>query len=246
MFVGGFLSRNLGLRPALLASEIGLALPALLAVAVLRGTWSEALGLQAIPRRFVVLSLLAGAAFWARQPRPLRAAVHGLAPAAGLPRGLPAPPRRAPPLGSVRRPALGGRHRLGAGRLRGAALPRRRPAGAPSTARRSRVRSSDRPPSSASSTSTSRPPGGRSIGSPSPSPSAWASVFSASGRARSFPRSWRTPFSTRSLSWRSPSPRTRRRASPTRALCSASRSSLGGIVAAALVIKRIDSPQASS
>lgn len=65
MLACGFLSRNLGLRPALLLSEVGLALPALLAVALLQGTWAEALGLQAIPRRIVVLSLLAGAAFWA-------------------------------------------------------------------------------------------------------------------------------------------------------------------------------------
>jgi membrane protease YdiL (CAAX protease family) len=65
MFVAGFLSRNLGLRPALLASEVGLALPALLAVALLRGTWSEALGLRPISGKVAALSLLAGAAFWA-------------------------------------------------------------------------------------------------------------------------------------------------------------------------------------
>ena len=65
MLGGGSLSRSLGLRPALLASEVGLALPALLAVALLGGTWSEALGLRRISGRVVALSLLAGAAFWA-------------------------------------------------------------------------------------------------------------------------------------------------------------------------------------
>jgi membrane protease YdiL (CAAX protease family) len=65
MFAGGFLSRNLGLRPALLVSEIGLALPAVLALALLRGAWGEALTLRAISRKEIVLSLLAGAAFWA-------------------------------------------------------------------------------------------------------------------------------------------------------------------------------------
>jgi membrane protease YdiL (CAAX protease family) len=61
----GLLSRNLGLRPALLASEVGLALPAFLAVGLLRGPWSDALALHAIPRKVILLSLLAGAAFWA-------------------------------------------------------------------------------------------------------------------------------------------------------------------------------------
>jgi membrane protease YdiL (CAAX protease family) len=64
MLACGLMARNQGLRPALLASEIGLAFPALLAVGLLRGTWVDALGLQAIPRRLVLLSLLAGAAFW--------------------------------------------------------------------------------------------------------------------------------------------------------------------------------------
>ncbi len=64
MFLGGFLSRGLGLRPALVASEVGLALPALMAVALVRATWGKALGLRRIRGRLTALSLAAGAAFW--------------------------------------------------------------------------------------------------------------------------------------------------------------------------------------
>ena len=64
MFMAGFLSRGLGLRLGLMASELALPLPALLAVAALRGTWSEGLGLRRVSARTVGLSLVAGAAFW--------------------------------------------------------------------------------------------------------------------------------------------------------------------------------------
>ncbi|MFI5184638.1 MAG: CPBP family intramembrane glutamic endopeptidase [Vicinamibacteria bacterium] len=65
MILAGVLSRGLGLRPALTASEVALALPALVAVALVKaGTWEGALGLRRISLRLIGLSLAAGVAFW--------------------------------------------------------------------------------------------------------------------------------------------------------------------------------------
>ncbi len=59
-----YLARALGLRPALLVSEILLAAPALVIVLALEGPFAERLGLRPMSRRTVLLSLVAGATLW--------------------------------------------------------------------------------------------------------------------------------------------------------------------------------------
>jgi len=64
-FAAPTLLHSWGMRGFLAASSILLALPAALAVAALHGrTWREALALDAVPRRTVLLSVLLGAALW--------------------------------------------------------------------------------------------------------------------------------------------------------------------------------------
>ena len=64
MMGAGLLSRNLGLRPALLVSELFLSLPALLALFLFRVPIAEGLALRRPDGPTTLLSLLAGAAFW--------------------------------------------------------------------------------------------------------------------------------------------------------------------------------------
>lgn len=64
MLTAGLTLRNQGLRPVLLASELCLALPGLLCLALFRLPILTALALRPVDRRTVLLSLGAGAAFW--------------------------------------------------------------------------------------------------------------------------------------------------------------------------------------
>jgi membrane protease YdiL (CAAX protease family) len=63
MATTGVITARLGLRPMLVASEIALAAPALLAMLIPR--WRPAVGLRAVPWRILVLGLASGAALWA-------------------------------------------------------------------------------------------------------------------------------------------------------------------------------------
>jgi len=65
MLVCGSAAGRLGLRPALLISEMGLAMPALFALALLPGTWGDALALRRLSGKIALVSLAAGGAFWA-------------------------------------------------------------------------------------------------------------------------------------------------------------------------------------
>jgi len=62
--MGVALSLGLGLRPALVAAELSLALPALVALALVPAPWGTALSLRRIPGRLTAVSLAAGVAFW--------------------------------------------------------------------------------------------------------------------------------------------------------------------------------------
>ena len=64
MFTAGGLVGSQGLRPLLLASEFGLALPGLFTLALFRIPIVRALALRPIDRRTIFLSLGAGACFW--------------------------------------------------------------------------------------------------------------------------------------------------------------------------------------
>jgi membrane protease YdiL (CAAX protease family) len=63
-FAQFYLARTLGLRPALLVSEVLLAMPAMGMVLAMGGPVAERLGLRAMGRRTVLLSLAAGATLW--------------------------------------------------------------------------------------------------------------------------------------------------------------------------------------
>lgn len=63
MATTGALTVRLGLRPMLVASEIALASPALLAILIPQ--WRPAMGLRAVPSRVLLLGLASGAALWA-------------------------------------------------------------------------------------------------------------------------------------------------------------------------------------
>jgi membrane protease YdiL (CAAX protease family) len=65
MLAAGLTFRNQGLRPVLLASELCLALPGLLSLALFRVPILTALAIRPVDRRTVLLSLGAGAGFWA-------------------------------------------------------------------------------------------------------------------------------------------------------------------------------------
>jgi membrane protease YdiL (CAAX protease family) len=58
------LTRSLGLRPMLVASEVGLVLPGLLLVGLVAAAPAASLGLRRIDRRTALLSLAAGATLW--------------------------------------------------------------------------------------------------------------------------------------------------------------------------------------
>jgi sodium transport system permease protein len=63
MTVAAMLTAGLGMRPMLIASELALASPALIALAVARGR--AAMGLVPVPPRVIAIALGAGAALWA-------------------------------------------------------------------------------------------------------------------------------------------------------------------------------------
>lgn len=65
MFAAGSAVGSQGLRPLLLASELGLALPGLLTLALFRIPIVKALALRPLDRRTAFISLGAGACFWA-------------------------------------------------------------------------------------------------------------------------------------------------------------------------------------
>lgn len=64
MLTAGLTLRNQGLRPVLLASELCLALPGLLCLALFRIPILTALAIRPVDRRTIFLSLGAGAGFW--------------------------------------------------------------------------------------------------------------------------------------------------------------------------------------
>jgi len=65
MNAGAFVLRNLGMRPFLVGSELLLALPSLLALALARISVGEGLGLRGLDRKAAAVCVALGVAFWA-------------------------------------------------------------------------------------------------------------------------------------------------------------------------------------
>jgi membrane protease YdiL (CAAX protease family) len=65
MNAGSLMLRNLGMRPLLVGSELLLALPSLLALALARIPVSEGLGMRGLDRKATVVCIALGVAFWA-------------------------------------------------------------------------------------------------------------------------------------------------------------------------------------
>ena len=107
-------SSDLGLRGQILVGSVLLALPAVVALLLLRrDSWRETLGLAAPAPRLLGLSVLLGAALWILSIGLMELQSLAAAPSSGVPRGLPGHPPGPGAAGRPRRPRLGDgdRHR---------------------------------------------------------------------------------------------------------------------------------------